>query len=116
MGIAVVAHEAALTQGGEYNKHRLLDGGVRLAANDGSHPSLSRVEGYCHTGLTYVQAVNHGQAAAVDRNIPTVAEVNDCIIEHSQEPWAMLARGTQSPILGEEEVGVVVHVHLKSQP
>jgi hypothetical protein len=28
----------------------------------------------------------------------------------------MLAHGTKSPILGEEEVGVIVHVHLKTQP
>jgi hypothetical protein len=34
-------------------------------------------------------------------------------VEHSQEPRAVLAHGTQSPILGKVEVGVIVHLHLK---
>jgi hypothetical protein len=107
--------EATLTQGGECDVCRLLDGGVGLAANNSSCPWLHRVEGYRNAGLAYVQAVNHRQAAAVDRNFPIVAET-ECIIQDSREPRAMLAHRTKYPILGEQEVGVVICVHLKSQP
>jgi hypothetical protein len=43
----------------------ILNGGVGLTADNGSHPQLSRVERYHHAGLAYVQTVNHGQAAMV---------------------------------------------------
>jgi hypothetical protein len=69
-----------LTLIGECDMCRLLDAGVGLTANDGFHPRLHRVEGYHHAGLAYVQAINHRQAAIVDRNFPTVAEVNECVI------------------------------------
>jgi hypothetical protein len=32
------------------------------------------------------------------------------------EPRAMLARGVKAPILSDGDVGVAVHVHLKTQP
>jgi hypothetical protein len=32
------------------------------------------------------------------------------------EPQAMLAHGTPPPILSDGDMGVVVHVHLKTQP
>jgi hypothetical protein len=66
--------KVTLTQRGECDVCRLLDGDVRLVADDGSHPRLCRVDGYHHVGHTYVQAVNHRQLAAVDRNFPAVAE------------------------------------------
>jgi hypothetical protein len=108
--------EAALTQGGECDERRLLDSDVGLATDDGPRPRLCWVERYGHAGLAYVQAVDRGQAAAVDHKFPAIAKANECVIEHSWKPQAMLAYGTQSPILGEEKVGVAIHVHLKSQP
>jgi hypothetical protein len=57
--------------------------------------------------------VGHGQSAMVDRSIPVVAKMDECVIYHSQKPRAVLARGTQSAILGEVEVGVIVQLHLK---
>jgi hypothetical protein len=44
----------------------------------------------------------------VDRDFLVVAEMEECVVKHLQEPWAMLACGTKSPVLDEEEVGVVV--------
>jgi hypothetical protein len=38
--------KATLTQRGECDVCHLLDGGVGLAADDGSHPRLHQVEGY----------------------------------------------------------------------
>jgi hypothetical protein len=93
-----------------------LNGGIGLTADDGPHPQMLLVEGYHHTGIAYVPAIDHRQAASVDRDFPIVAEAEECIVEHSWEPWAMLAYGTKSPILGENEVGVFVHVHQKTQP
>jgi hypothetical protein len=104
--------EATLTQRGECDVSRLLDGSVRFAADDGPHPWILLVEGYHHASLAYVQAIGHGQATEVDRYFPVVAEAEKCVVKHSWEPWAMLARGTKSPVLDEEEVGVVIHVHL----
>jgi hypothetical protein len=52
----------------------------------------------------------------VDWYIPIVAEAEKSIVKHSQEPRAMLAHGTQPPILSDGDMGVVSHVHLKAQP
>jgi hypothetical protein len=93
----------------------LLDGGVELAANDGPHPQILLVEGYHHTSPAYVSAIGHRQATAIGRDFPIIGEVEECIVKHSREPQAVLAHGTKSPILSEEEVGVVVQVHLKTQ-
>jgi hypothetical protein len=95
---------------------RLLNGGVELTADDGQCPRILLVEGYHHTGLKYVQATDHRQAAAVDRDFPVIAETEECIVKHSWKPRPMLARGTKSSILGKEEVGVVIQDHLKTQP
>jgi hypothetical protein len=108
--------EVALTQGGECDGSHLLDSGVGLATDDSPRPRLYWVKRYHQAGLVDVQVVDHGQAATVDRNFPAVAKANESVVEHLQELRAMLAHGTQSPVLGEEEVGVVVHVQLKSQP
>jgi hypothetical protein len=54
-----------------------------------------------------------GQSAMVDWSIPVVAKMDKCVVQHSQEPWAVLARGTQYPVLGEVEVGVIVQLHLQ---
>jgi hypothetical protein len=57
----------------------------------------------------------HGHASAVDWYNPVVSEVEKHVVKHSREPRAMLACGTQPPILSDGDVGVVVHVHLKAQ-
>jgi hypothetical protein len=108
--------KATLVQRGECNMGRLLDGSVGLTADDGPCPRILLVKGYRHAGLAYDQVTGHRQAAAVVRDIPVVAETEECVVKHSQETQVMLAYGKKSPILGEEEVGVVVQVHLKTQP
>jgi hypothetical protein len=90
-----------------------LNTGVGLAANYGPRPWLCRVEGYRHAKLTPVQVVDPGQSATVERNVAVVAEMEEYVLQHPQEPRSMLARGTQSPILDEVEVGVIVQLHLK---
>jgi hypothetical protein len=57
--------------------------------------------------------MGRGQSATVDQSIPVVAKTDECVVYHSQEPRAMLACGTQPPILGDVEVGVIVQLHLK---
>jgi hypothetical protein len=59
---------------------RLLDGSVGFAANDGTHPWLCRVEGSPHAGFAYVQAISHRLVAAVDRNVPIVAKMEECVV------------------------------------
>jgi hypothetical protein len=66
--------------------------------------------------ITNVQAVALKQAAAVEGNVPIVAEMDECVVQHLREPRAMLAHGTRTPILSDGEVGVLVHVHLKKRP
>jgi hypothetical protein len=57
--------------------------------------------------------VGHGQSTAVDRSVPIVAKTEDYIVYHSWEPQAVLAYGTQSPILSEVEEGVIIQLYLK---
>jgi hypothetical protein len=95
---------------------RLLDGLIQLNHDDSCHPQLRRVEGYQHVDLALVLAMGHRHAIVVDRSILVVAELAECVIQHSREPRAMLARGAKAPILSDGDVGVVVHVHLKTQP
>jgi hypothetical protein len=83
----------------------LLDDSVGLTADDGPHPWILLVKGYHHASLAYVQAIGHRQVAAVDRDFPIAADTEECVVKHSPEPQAMLARGTKYPILDEEEVG-----------
>jgi hypothetical protein len=60
--------------------------------------------------------MGHRHETAVDRNVPVVAELGECVVQHSREPQAMLARGAKAPILNDGDMGVVVHVHLETQP
>jgi hypothetical protein len=108
--------EAALTQGGECDLCRLLDGLIQLDPNDSCHPWLHRVEGYHHIDLALVLTMGHRHAAAVDRSVPFVAELAECVIQHSRKIRAMLVCGAKAPICSDSDVGVVVHVHLKTQP
>jgi hypothetical protein len=78
--------EVALTQGGECDLCRLLDGLIQLDADDGCHPRLHRVEGYHHTDLTLVVAMGHRYATAVNRNVPIVAELEECVVQYSRNP------------------------------
>jgi hypothetical protein len=107
--------EVALTQGGECDLCRLLDGLIQLDPDDGCHPWLRWIEGYHHVNLALVLAMGHRHVTAVDRNVPVVAELEECVVQHSQKPWAVLARGAKAPILGDGYMGVVVHVHQKTQ-
>jgi hypothetical protein len=75
--------EAVLTQGGECNLCRLLDGLIQLDPDDGCHPRLRRVEGYHHVDLALVLAMGHRHATAVDRSFPVVAELAECVVQHS---------------------------------
>jgi hypothetical protein len=105
--------EVVLAQRDESNVRHHLNASVGLAVNDGPQPWLHRVEGYHHANLAPVQVMDPGQSATVDRSVPVVAQTDECIVKHSREPWATLAHGTQSPIIGEVEVGVIVQLHLK---
>jgi hypothetical protein len=107
--------EASLTQVGECDLCRLLDGLIQLDADDGCHKRLHRVERYHHVDLTLVLAMGHGHVTAVDRSIPIVVELAECVVQHSRKPRAVLARGAKAPILSDGGVGVVDHVHLKTQ-
>ncbi len=95
---------------------RLLDGLIQLDLDDSCHPRLHRVEGYHHIDLTLVLAMGHRNAAAVDRSVPFVAELAECVVQHSRKTRAMLAHGAKAPIHSDSDVGVVVHVHLKTKP
>jgi hypothetical protein len=97
--------EVALTQRGEYDLCRLLDGLIQLDPDDGCHPRLCRVEGYHHVDLALVLAMGHRYATVVDRSVPVVAELAECVIQHSWEPRAMLAHGAKAPILSDGDVG-----------
>jgi hypothetical protein len=72
--------EVALTQGGECDLCRLLDGLIHVDADDGCHPRLHRVEGYCHADLTLVLTMDHRHATAVDKNVPVVAELEERVV------------------------------------
>jgi hypothetical protein len=108
--------EVAVTQGGEGDVCHLLDGGVKLAVDDDPYPWVHGVEGYRHVDLAHVQAMGLRQTTTIEGNIPVVAETDECFPKHSREPRAVLAYGHKTPIIGDGEVGVVVHVHLKIQP
>jgi hypothetical protein len=57
---------------------------------------------------------DHGSVGLKGRSErAVVAKTDKCVVWHSREPWAVLAHGTQSPILGEVEVGVIVQLYLK---
>jgi hypothetical protein len=83
--------EAVLARGGESDVCHQLNFSVGFAVDDGPQPRLHGVEGYHHANLALVHAVGRGQSAMVDRSFPVVAKMAECIVQHSQEPQAMLA-------------------------
>jgi hypothetical protein len=72
--------EAVLAQGGEGNVRHPLNAGVGLAINDGPRPRLHGVEGYHHADHTTIQATGHRQLATVDRSVPVIAKMDECVI------------------------------------
>jgi hypothetical protein len=60
--------------------------------------------------------MGHRHTTAVDWSVPVVAELAECVIQHSRKPRAMLARGAKAPVLSNGDMGVVLHVHLKIKP
>jgi hypothetical protein len=90
----------------------LLNSGIDLAADDGSLPWHRGVKGYLHPCLIDVQAMGLKGTTTVEGNWPVVAEAKERVPKHLRKPWAVLARGTKTPILTKGTVGVVVHVHL----
>jgi hypothetical protein len=94
---------------------RLLDGLIQLDPDESCHPQLHRVEGYHHVDLALLLAMGHRHETVVDWSVPVVAKLAECIVQHSWKARAMLARGSKAPILSYGDVGVVVHVHLKTQ-
>jgi hypothetical protein len=108
--------EAGLTQGGECDLCRLLYGLIQLNPDDSCHPRLHWVEGYHHVDLALVLAMGHRHAATVDRSVPVVAELTECVVQYSRKTRVMLARGAKAPIRSDGDVGVVVLVQLKTQP
>jgi hypothetical protein len=108
--------EAGLTQGGECDLCRLLDGLIQLDPDENCHPRLHWVEGYHHVDLALILTMGHRHAAAVDKSVPVVAELAECVVQHSRKTRVMLARGAKAPIHSDGDVGVIVHVHLKTQP
>jgi hypothetical protein len=71
------------------------------------------VKGYHHTNLLSVQVVNPVQPRMVYQSVPVVTKVDECVLQHSREPRAIQACGTQSPILGEVKVREIIQLHLK---
>jgi hypothetical protein len=72
--------EVILAQRGEGDVHHHLNTGVGLAADDGPRPRLRGVKGYRHVNLALAQVMGLGQSATVDRCIPVVAEMEECIV------------------------------------
>jgi hypothetical protein len=72
--------EAVLTQGGESDVRHQLNAGVGLAADYRPRPRLRGVEGYHHADLALVHVVGRGQSATVDRSIPVVAKMDECVL------------------------------------
>jgi hypothetical protein len=99
--------EAALNQGGDCDLCHLLDGLIQLYPDVGCHPWLCQVEGYYHIDLALILAMDHRHATAVDRNVPVIAELAECVVQHSRKSRAMLAHGAKAPILSNGDMGVV---------
>jgi hypothetical protein len=72
--------EVVLAQGGESDVRLQLNASVGLTTDDGPRLRLRGVEGYRHTDLTLVHAMGYGQSATVDRSIPVVAKMDECIV------------------------------------
>jgi hypothetical protein len=72
--------EVVLGQRGESPVCHQLNAGVGLAAANGPRPWLHGVEGYHHTHLALVHAVGRGQSAMVDRSVPVIAKIDECVV------------------------------------
>jgi hypothetical protein len=72
--------EAVLAPGVKSKVRHHLNTTVRLAADDGPQPWLRKVKGYRHTNLTPVLVMDPRQSATVDRSVPVVAKMDECIV------------------------------------
>jgi hypothetical protein len=83
----------------------MLDGLIQLDPDDSYHPQLHRVEGNHHVDLTLVLTMGHRHAAAVDRSVPVIAELAECVIQHSWKTRVMLAHRAKALICSDGDVG-----------
>jgi hypothetical protein len=74
------SYEVVLAQRGEGDVLHHLNAGVGLAADDRPRSWLRGVEGYRHANLTPVQVVDLGQSATVDRSVPVIAKMDECVV------------------------------------
>jgi hypothetical protein len=72
--------EVVLTQRDESDVNHRLNAGVGLTADDGPRPWLHRVNGYHHANPAPVQVVDPKESATVDRSVPVVAQMDECIV------------------------------------
>jgi hypothetical protein len=88
-----VSREATLTQGGECDLCRLLDGLIQLDPDDDCHPWLHQVEGYHQVDLALVLAMGHRHATVIDRSVPVVAELAEYVVPQMLPSSAMVTCG-----------------------
>jgi hypothetical protein len=74
------SREVVVAQGGESDVRHQLNAGVGLATDDGPRPRLHGAEGYRHADLALAHAMGRGQSATVDRSVPVVAKMDECVI------------------------------------
>jgi hypothetical protein len=72
--------EVILTQGGECDVRHQLNAGVGLVADDRPQPRLCGVKGYHHADLALAHVMGHGQLATLDRSVPIVAKMDECVV------------------------------------
>jgi hypothetical protein len=72
--------KATPTQWSEGDLCRLIDGVIKLNTDNGGHPWLFQTERNGHADLTLLHVMSHGHASTVDRNVPVVAEVEECVV------------------------------------
>jgi hypothetical protein len=89
--------EVVLARGGESEVSHHVNAGVGLATDEGPQPWLK----------------SQRVSATVDWSVPVIAKTDDCIVQHSQKPRAVLPHIAQPTILGEVEVGVIIQLHPK---
>jgi hypothetical protein len=67
--------KVAPTQRSECEVCRLIDGVIKLNANDSHHPWLLRIDRNGHADLTLLHAMSRGHASTIDQNVSVVSEV-----------------------------------------
>jgi hypothetical protein len=72
--------EAVLAQEGDNDVCHHLNAGVGLAADDRPRPPLRGVKGYRHADHAPIQAIGPRQSATVDRSVPVIAKMDECVV------------------------------------